>query len=278
MAPSTKVTKASRITIACNACRFRKQKCSGKKPVCTQCLQHNRICDWPEQLKRGPAKGYIESLEHRLQETENVLLNVLSQISDAQLSASIAQGQQYRTRNNNGHLLYSPVPRLGRRGAEYWKRFPLDTPHNVREWQYDCLDQGLEPSTPSVSDNNTSLQLSGAEFAEETIVESNNQREPSEYPSSDMSQTEFNTKQGENNGVPLSPKTTSPLPPNFSRKSGKPPPTKAFRSIQSDVGLQTRRHTVQAQPETLEGLSTTPQEPNFWSGAPSVNFQQQFLW
>ena len=213
-----------------------------------------------------------------MQETENVLLNVLSQISDAQLSASIAQGQQYRTRNNNGHLLYSPVPRLGRRGAEYWKRFPLDTPHNVREWQYDCLDQGLEPSTPSVSDNNTSLQLSGAEFAEETIVESNNQREPSEYPSSDMSQTEFNTKQGENNGVPLSPKTTSPLPPNFSRKSGKPPPTKAFRSIQSDVGLQTRRHTVQAQPETLEGLSTTPQEPNFWSGAPSVNFQQQFLW
>ncbi|OGM49154.1 kinesin light chain [Aspergillus bombycis] len=226
----------------------------------------------------GPAKGYIESLEHRLHETENVLLKVLAQISDAQLSASIAQGQQDRTRNSNGHLLYPPVPRLGRRGAEYWKRFPLDTPHNVREWQYDCLDQGLEPSTPSISDNNTSLQLSGAEFAEETILEPNNQREPSEYPSSDLSQTELNTKRGENNGVPLSPKTTSPLPPNSSRGPGKPPLPKAIRPIQSDVGPQTRRHAVRAQSETLEGLSITPQEPSFWSGAPPVNFQQQFLW
>lgn len=87
--PPSNPKKPSRITIACNSCRSRKQKvrffssCGATvnqaktnpstvqwrkvsdcpsyqpelllmriRPVCTQCLEHNRPCDWPEQLKR----------------------------------------------------------------------------------------------------------------------------------------------------------------------------------------------------------------------------------
>ena len=87
--PPSNTKKPSRITIACNSCRSRKQKVRffpvavlqvtrpitnsstvqwrkvsdwpfsqpelllmKTRPVCTQCLEHNRPCDWPEQLKR----------------------------------------------------------------------------------------------------------------------------------------------------------------------------------------------------------------------------------
>ncbi|KAE8367223.1 hypothetical protein BDV27DRAFT_77553 [Aspergillus caelatus] len=286
MTPPTKAGKASRITIACNACRFRKQKCSGKKPVCTQCLQHNRVCDWPEQLKRGPAKGYIESLEHRLHETETVLLKVLSRISDAQLSSSINQDRQHKTRRSTGDLLYSPYPRLGKRGAEYWKRFPLDTAHNVREWQYDCLshprsalvNQDLRPSTSGSSDNNTTLLSSGTGLTGETIPGPNEQREPSEYQSSDISRTDVPADQRDENNEALSPDSASPSTCNVARVSGAPRLEKPIRSIQKDTGPRAMSYVAQSQLEIAEGLNNIPQEPNIWSGAPSVHFQRQFLW
>ncbi|KAK6832715.1 hypothetical protein RU639_004349 [Aspergillus parasiticus] len=285
MAPPTKAGKASRITIACNACRFRKQKCSGKKPVCTQCLQHNRVCDWPEQLKRGPAKGYIESLEHRLHETETVLLKVLSRISDAQLSASINQDRQHRTRRS-GDLLYSPYPRLGKRGAEYWKRFPLDTAHNVREWQDDCLslprsapvNQDLRPSTPGSSDNNTTILSPRTGLTEETILGPSEQREPSEYQSSDISYTDVPTDRREKSNGSLSPDSASPSARNVAMRPGSPRLGKSARSIQNNTGPQTMSHVAQSQLEIAEGLSSIPQEPNSWSGAPPIHFQRRFLW
>ncbi|KAE8374045.1 hypothetical protein BDV26DRAFT_52934 [Aspergillus bertholletiae] len=286
MAPPIKTGKASRITIACNSCRFRKQKCSGKKPVCTQCLQHNRVCDWPEQLKRGPAKGYIESLEHRLHETETVLLKVLSRISDTQLSTSINQDEQHRTRSSIGDSLYSPFPRLGKRGADYWKRFPLDTAHNVREWQYDCLshrrsapvNQDLDPSSPGSPDNNSTLLSLRVGHTEETIVGPNKQREPREYPSSDKSPSGVPTDRREENNRSLSPGPVSQSTRHAFTGLGTLRLEEPFRSIQKDTGPRAGSHMAQPQLEAAEGLDSTPQEPNIWSGAPSINFQRQFLW
>ncbi|KAJ9404497.1 transcriptional regulator family: Fungal Specific TF [Paecilomyces variotii] len=57
MALTSREKKASRITTACNPCRARKQKCSGERPRCEQCLEYGRPCAWPEQLKRR--KSYI---------------------------------------------------------------------------------------------------------------------------------------------------------------------------------------------------------------------------
>ncbi|KAJ5308849.1 hypothetical protein N7508_004228 [Penicillium antarcticum] len=42
MATKSKEKRPGRITIACNVCRSRKQKC----------LEYNRPCNWPEQLRR----------------------------------------------------------------------------------------------------------------------------------------------------------------------------------------------------------------------------------
>ncbi|KAL4810793.1 hypothetical protein BDV18DRAFT_2409 [Aspergillus unguis] len=127
----------SRITTACNSCRTRKQKCSGNRPKCIQGLNHRRDCDWPEQLKRGPAKGYIDALERRLQETENILLGLLQQVTDDQVSNSI---QDY------------PAAQPARPDTEYWKLFPLRSVQEVRAWQGD-FQQKKQASTSTSTPN-----------------------------------------------------------------------------------------------------------------------------
>ncbi|KAL4911323.1 hypothetical protein BDW74DRAFT_172788 [Aspergillus multicolor] len=116
-------------------------QCSGNRPQCLQCLEHRRTCDWPEQLKRGPAKGYFEALERRLHETENLLLGLLDQVSDSQLSEAI------------------PVPhhgspaqlRSGKRGSEHWKLFPLRSVQEIRAWQEEL--QRTVPEDASTSNS-----------------------------------------------------------------------------------------------------------------------------
>ncbi|KAJ5964201.1 uncharacterized protein N7479_004077 [Penicillium vulpinum] len=144
MTSKSKAKRPGRITIACNACRSRKQKCSGRKPVCEQCFENNRPCNWPEQLRRGPEKGYAEALENRLQLTENILLSLLPHVSDEQLSAAIARRESSQ---DHGTGTYVPFARLERRGIESWWRFPLDTSDGIRRWQQACTEPkrvGLE--------------------------------------------------------------------------------------------------------------------------------------
>ncbi|KAL3478057.1 hypothetical protein BJX99DRAFT_114064 [Aspergillus californicus] len=195
----------SRITTACNSCRMRKQKvrtpssrtwlilqCSGNRPTCIQCLEHRRTCNWPEQLKRGPAKGYIETLEHRLQQTEALLLGLLSQVSDSQLADSAVIPHEPSA---------TEQLRPGKRGtgSEYWKRFPLGSVEEIRSWQRDC--QG---STPDA--------------------------DPIERPP---------TPDGDSTDLP---------------------------TVQADA------------PQMSQQRASPEPRPSMWSGAPSVNFQQQFLW
>ena len=93
---------------------------------------------------RGPAKGYIEGLEHRLHEAETLLLQLLPLVSSDQL-ASAASAANSTT--NNGVSRDSPdhmnnrssPPVLNKKtGIEYWENFPLDTVDNIRRWQQDC--------------------------------------------------------------------------------------------------------------------------------------------
>lgn len=66
---------------------------------------------------RGPAKGYIESLERRLHDTENVLLGLLEQVTDSQLAGIPHPTAQLRS---------------GKRGSEYWGSFPLRSVQEIR--------------------------------------------------------------------------------------------------------------------------------------------------
>ncbi|EAL20935.1 hypothetical protein CNBE0020 [Cryptococcus deneoformans B-3501A] len=56
-------TKVKRATVACNACRARKIKCSGDKPICTTCAKGSVRCEYPtvRKRKRGSTKKKKDS-------------------------------------------------------------------------------------------------------------------------------------------------------------------------------------------------------------------------
>lgn len=53
-----------RVSQACDRCRSRKDKCDGKKPACSTCTTHGRICSYDTNVKkRGLPEGYVRGLE-----------------------------------------------------------------------------------------------------------------------------------------------------------------------------------------------------------------------
>lgn len=107
----------------------------------------------------GPAKGYIEGLEHRLHEAESLLLALLPVITTEQLNyATDSLDLTPSSANTLGVKIrdsQSPRPQNVRRsppnlnkktGIEYWESFPLDTVENIRKWQEDCTSQSTAQS------------------------------------------------------------------------------------------------------------------------------------
>ncbi|KAG1303764.1 hypothetical protein G6F64_009792 [Rhizopus arrhizus] len=68
-------TKRSRVSRACDICRRKKTKCDADDTKqCKTCLQYGWECTFNDTTKkRGPPKGYIESLENRLKRMESLL-------------------------------------------------------------------------------------------------------------------------------------------------------------------------------------------------------------
>ena len=53
-----------RVSQACDRCRSRKDKCDGKKPVCSTCATNGRTCSYDANVKkRGLPEGYVRGLE-----------------------------------------------------------------------------------------------------------------------------------------------------------------------------------------------------------------------
>ncbi|KIW71172.1 hypothetical protein PV04_03367 [Phialophora macrospora] len=77
---------AKRTSLACFNCRLKRQKCDGNKSGCSQCAGQRVFCTFPDAKKRGPVKGYIDSLESRIYQLETTLLQLLPFVSDEQLS------------------------------------------------------------------------------------------------------------------------------------------------------------------------------------------------
>ncbi|KAF2213708.1 hypothetical protein CERZMDRAFT_96533 [Cercospora zeae-maydis SCOH1-5] len=127
-AASEKIRR-SRITAACAVCRGKRQKCSGEKPVCDQCRLHNEECWWSETKKRGPAKDYLRSLQDRLQETERLLLGVLSRVSDGDL-LDVVQNDASAA-NAPSHQTWSSTMS----GQEHWTHYPLTRLDTIRAWE-----------------------------------------------------------------------------------------------------------------------------------------------
>jgi hypothetical protein len=57
-------TPRKRVSQACDRCRSRKDKCDGKKPVCSTCAALDQVCSYdPATKKRGLPEGYVRGLE-----------------------------------------------------------------------------------------------------------------------------------------------------------------------------------------------------------------------
>ena len=88
-------------------------------------------------LYRGPAKGYIEGLEHRLRETESLLLQLLPAVTEDYLEAVTTDHEGSPPRS----ITTPRRPILNNKtGVEYWEQYPLDSPENIRRWQQDCCE------------------------------------------------------------------------------------------------------------------------------------------
>ena len=120
---------------------------------------------------RGPAKGYIEGLEHRLHEAESLLLALLPITSTDQLkcaSDSLLEGSStavnipgLKTRDSQSpgpHAARSSPPILNKKtGIDYWESFPLDTVDNIRKWQEDCVVHSDNPIAQTQSSFRNSI-------------------------------------------------------------------------------------------------------------------------
>lgn len=52
------------LSVQCAACKRRKIKCSGARPVCHSCLRHQEPCDYIEKSSNGTGKGSKNRLNH----------------------------------------------------------------------------------------------------------------------------------------------------------------------------------------------------------------------
>ncbi|KAJ1983288.1 hypothetical protein H4R34_001372 [Dimargaris verticillata] len=91
--------RRQRTTQACDTCRKRKIKCDNQLPRCSHCLAQDLECLYTErQKKRGPPKGYIDSIETRLAKMETLLLT-MTELDDDE--AAEAPGSA--TKSNYSH-------------------------------------------------------------------------------------------------------------------------------------------------------------------------------
>lgn len=137
MAQPTRQPRQTRSSAACDSCRSKKQKCGGEWPTCARCRETGNECTWPPQLQRGPAKGYLEAIEARLDDVEHILLQVLPLIPADQLLNSVTCLNDSAT-----HVVDSNQKRTTqekRAALDYWGSFPLNSPHAVLAWCNDRL-------------------------------------------------------------------------------------------------------------------------------------------
>ncbi|KAH9484876.1 ABC-transporter-regulating transcription factor [Psilocybe cubensis] len=96
--------KKRRIPGACDICKKKKSD-SGEMPGnrCTNCIQFGLECTHKEVTKTlGPAKGYVESLEARLEKMDRLLAKLLPQ--DVDISKEVERLEEQEAQTNSDKL------------------------------------------------------------------------------------------------------------------------------------------------------------------------------
>ncbi|KAH0286599.1 hypothetical protein KCU62_g6624, partial [Aureobasidium sp. EXF-3399] len=74
--PTRSKAKRHQIAVACNACRRRKTKCDGHRPVCTVCVSKNSECTWsadPDATPMVAIKRKYQNLELESRDSHDLI-------------------------------------------------------------------------------------------------------------------------------------------------------------------------------------------------------------
>lgn len=200
----------------------------------------------------------MEALEHRLQVTEGALLKLLSQVSDTQLYRAMPDDQGLQTDSGDS---YTPLARLEKKGVEDWPQFPLDTAQSIREWQRACNDHGFGPGNR-------------LDFETRSPIEP---EQPGHERRNSETRKRSSTTSGLYKGRTLSHDdlgrvSQMPFPAEHQLRQTTPNDQEAAtRQVLPAVSNLKTSEQVWEEPQSVQTQS-------LWSGAPSFNFQDRFLW
>ncbi|KAJ5341064.1 hypothetical protein N7541_010188 [Penicillium brevicompactum] len=92
---------SSRVSVACEACRKRKRKCDGSRPVCSYCLERDRACEYTaeKRIKRRVDPDYVRTLEDEIAMLKEELAQTQSS-RPAVLDDDIVHAQAESKRNS----------------------------------------------------------------------------------------------------------------------------------------------------------------------------------
>jgi len=86
-------------------------------------------------ISRGPVKGYVEALEHRLEATEDALVKLLAAAHEDTVSSAF-QDWNGPMRGALGFRSTGPANHEGNKARliAHWEQFPLNTAEEVKIW------------------------------------------------------------------------------------------------------------------------------------------------
>lgn len=220
--------------------------------------------------RSGPAKGYVEALEHRLRVTEGVLLKLLPHVSNAELATTFPDDKD---RQGDAGAGYMPLARLEKKGVEEWSQYPLDTAANIRKWQRACTGQG----NPESDDCGHEADQSSVNDPPERGIKRKRLRTSHQGQSlrGRLPSSEANTARDGPWHSALSSEASMQTPGEYFRltelgyRAGLPE-TRVEPPSASNTGVNEAIRS----PRDLRSMQTGC----IWDGAPSLSFQQQFLW
>ncbi|KAL7416092.1 fungal-specific transcription factor domain-containing protein [Mrakia frigida] len=154
------------LTQSCSACRGRKIRCTGEKPLCENCSKNGRECEYRTKMKPGLKTG-AGQVERRLGDIEQILSAHSAEIARLNYHVSLSNNNSHQHLNQPSSSSSQSQPTPGGSGPSPY--FPPPPPPQDHRALYQ--DQ---PSTPSTS-------------AYQPATPSQQQLAPSNYRSSSFS-------------------------------------------------------------------------------------------
>lgn len=146
---------------------------------------------------------------------------------------------------------------------DHWSEYPLDTPYNIRQWQQACVGREVAgPESPEFRSEHDEPREPESRRVQSHDAESF-------FPEDIQQGVEFqDTSEGSEKNTIFQPATQKPL---SEVQEYQQTLSRALMEPSSSLNLE---NGANIHPDTSHAIYT----PTPWTGAPSLNFQRQFLW